>query len=69
MALRSKEKKREKGGRMSEEIKGKFRYEQDSKRYHRFKVETDEDIVGTIYVPKAKASMPKKITLEYADKR
>jgi hypothetical protein len=51
------------------EIKGKFRYEQDSKRYHRFKIETDEGIVGTVYVPKNKTSMPKKVILEYADKR
>jgi hypothetical protein len=51
------------------EIKGKFRYDQDSKRYHRFKIETDEGIVGTVYVPKNKNSMPKKVILEYADKR
>ena len=34
------------------EIKGKFRYEQDSKRFHRFQIETDAGIVGTVYVPK-----------------
>ena len=55
---------------MSEEkeITGKFRFDQDSKRFHRFQVETDVGIVGTIYVPKDKESMPKKITLEYANK-
>ena len=55
---------------MSEEktINGKFRYEQDSKRYHRFQVETDAGIVGTVYVPKNKDGMPKKIILEYANK-
>jgi hypothetical protein len=47
------------------EITGKFRYEQDSKRYHRFKIETDAGIVGTVYVPKDKQSMPKKLILEY----
>ena len=53
------------------EIKGKFRYDKDSKRFHRFKIETDADIrvVGTVYVPRDKISMPKKIILEYADKR
>jgi hypothetical protein len=53
------------------EIKGKFRYEQDSKRFHRFKIETDTDtgVVGTVYVPKDKVTMPKKIVLEYADKQ
>ena len=49
------------------EVTGKFRYEQDSKRYHRFKIETDDGIVGTVYVPKDKQSMPKKLILEYAD--
>jgi hypothetical protein len=48
------------------EVKGVFRYEQDSKRYHRFKIETDAGIVGTVYVPKDKQSMPKKLILEYA---
>ena len=48
------------------EITGKFIYEQDSKRYHRFKIETDAGIVGTVYVPKDKQSMPKKLILEYA---
>ena len=51
------------------EVTGKFRYEQDSKRFHRFKIETDNGVVGTVYVPKDKVSMPKKIILEYADKR
>jgi len=53
------------------EVKGKFRYEQDSKRFHRFKIETDSDtgVVGTVYVPKDKVSMPKTIVLEYADKK
>lgn len=48
------------------EIKGKFRYEQDSKRFHRFQIETDCGIVGTIYVPKDNNAMPLKIILEYA---
>lgn len=49
------------------EVTGKFRYEQDSKRFHRFKIETDTGIVGTVYVPKDKESMPKKLVLEYAN--
>ena len=48
------------------EVRGKFRYEQDSKRFHRFKIETDTGIVGTVYIPKDKESMPKKLILEYA---
>ncbi len=50
------------------EIKGKFRFDQDSKRFHRFQIETDVGIVGTVYIPKDKESMPKKIILEYANK-
>ena len=55
---------------MSEkEITGKFRYEQDSKRYHRFQIETDAGVVGTIYIPKTIEAMPKKLILEYADRK
>lgn len=52
----------------NKEVEGKFRYEQDSKRYHRFQIETDAGIVGTVYVPKDIEAMPKKLALEYADK-
>ena len=55
---------------MSEkEVAGKFRYEQDSKRCHRFQIETDIGIVGTVYVPKTIEAMPKKLILTYAEKR
>lgn len=50
------------------EIKGLFRYEQDSKRFHRFQIETESGIVGTVYVPKGLKPMPKKLVLEYAGK-
>jgi len=29
------------------EVTGKFKYEQDSNRYHRFRIDTDASIVGT----------------------
>ena len=51
------------------EITGKFRYDKDSKRFHRFKIETEDGVTGSVYVPRDKISMPKKIILEYADKR
>jgi len=40
--------------KMSEKtvITGKFRFDQDSKRFHRFKIETESGIVGTVYIPK-----------------
>ena len=50
------------------EIRGKFRYEQDSKRYHRFKIETEAGIVGTVYIPKDIEAMPKKLVLKYEGK-
>ena len=52
----------------NKEVEGKFRYEQDSKRFHRFQVITDTGIVGTIYVPKSAETMPKKLVLEYEGK-
>ena len=51
------------------DVKGKFRYDQDSKRFHRFKIETEAGIVGAVYVPKDMDGVPKKIILEYAAKR
>lgn len=50
------------------EVTGKFQFEQDSKRYHRFQIRTDCGIVGTVYVPKDKEIMPKKLILEYEPK-
>ncbi len=51
---------------MEKETKAQFRYEQDSKRFHRFRIESDEGIVGTIYISKdmAKDGIPERITLE-----
>jgi len=34
------------------EVTGQFWFDQDSKRFHRFQIETDVGIVGTIYIPK-----------------
>ena len=42
------------------EMKGRFEYEQDSKHYHRFRVEADSRVVGSLYVPKDVA-LPDKI--------
>ena len=49
------------------EVKGKFEYEKDSKRYHRFKIESKEGIVGNLYVPKDGA-IPDRIILDNAKK-
>jgi hypothetical protein len=52
------------------EISGHFRFDQDSKRFHRFQIETSEGIVGTVYIPKdiGGKKLPKKITLEYVNR-
>jgi hypothetical protein len=52
------------------EVRGKFRYEQDSKRYHRFQIETDVGVVGTVYIPKERqgAPMPQRLVLKYVNK-
>ena len=52
---------------MREEVKGKIVFEQDSKRFHRFKIQTDAGIVGSVYIPKKIERMPKKLILHYAD--
>jgi len=49
-----------------QEVRGRFKYEQDSKRFHRFQIETEEGVVGTVYVPKDLKPMPKTLVLEYA---
>lgn len=51
------------------EAEGKFMYEKDTKRHHRFQVITDSGIVGTIYIPKSTEYMPERIVLEYAGRK
>ena len=47
-----------------EEIKGTFVFERNSKTYHRFRIETDAGIVGSVYIPKDMDPIPAKIILE-----
>ena len=55
---------------MSEkEVMGNFCYDKDFRRYHRFQIETEEGIVGAVYVPKDRYDMPKKLILVYANKK
>lgn len=48
------------------EIKGTFKYEQDSKRFHRYRIEAAGGIVGTVYIPKDIEEIPEQIILEDA---
>ena len=51
------------------EITGKLNYEQDSKRYHRFQIETEQGIVGTVYVPKDLSPIPDRIVLDRVESK
>jgi hypothetical protein len=51
------------GGKKMSEVECKFKYEQDSKRFHRFKVESEEGITGSIYVPRDANGIPERIVL------
>ncbi|MFA6414094.1 MAG: hypothetical protein WCW53_15535 [Syntrophales bacterium] len=47
------------------EVKGQFQFDGDTKRYHRFQVEADGDIKGSMFFPKG-ATIPERITLDFA---
>ncbi|PKN34177.1 MAG: hypothetical protein CVU61_09530 [Deltaproteobacteria bacterium HGW-Deltaproteobacteria-19] len=49
------------------EAKGTFKYEQDSKRFHRYTLEADGGIVGMIYFPKD-TTIPEAVTLKRKDR-
>jgi hypothetical protein len=46
------------------EAKGTFKFDNDTKRFHRFQVEVDGGIIGSVFIPKG-AAIPARITLEY----
>jgi len=50
------------------QIEGTFKYDKDTKRMHRFQVETEFGVTGTIYLPKDLKPMPRTLILEYAGK-
>ena len=51
------------------EVKLGFRYEQDSKRFHRYKVVDPKGyITGSIYFSKDMKQLPKKLVLEREDR-
>ena len=46
-------------------VKGEFRYQEDNKYYHRFRIETkNEEILGAIYISKNMHPLPDKIILD-----
>ena len=48
------------------EISGKFAYECDARRYHRFLLETKRRIVGTVYVQEHLSPLPDRLMDEYS---
>ncbi len=50
------------------EVTGKFTYDKYSKRYHRFQIQSEQGIVGVVYVPKDLEPLPERIVLDRADK-
>ena len=49
------------------EIKLELHYEQDSKRYHRYRIESEEGVKGSVYFPKDMDPIPIKVILERKD--
>ena len=47
------------------EVKGKLAYDGDSRRYHRFLVNAEQGVVGSVYIPKGIQVMPTRLILEY----
>lgn len=45
------------------ELTASFRYQQDSKRYHRFNIDSEDGMVGNVYIPKTVDQIPDKIVL------
>ncbi|OPY78416.1 MAG: hypothetical protein A4E70_02385 [Syntrophus sp. PtaU1.Bin005] len=52
----------------AKEVNGVFTFDQDSKRFHRFRIEGNGGIVGNLYVPKDCKGTPEKIVLNYQKK-
>jgi len=44
--------------------KGRFQYDKDSSKYHRFQLKAEGGIVGTLYVPKEAKDIPETILLK-----
>jgi hypothetical protein len=51
--------------RKVKKVKGEFRYQEDNKYYHRFRIETkNEEILGAIYISKNVHPLPDRIILD-----
>ena len=51
--------------RKVKKVKGEFRYQEDNKYYHRFRIETkNEEVLGAIYISKNMHPLPDRIILD-----
>jgi hypothetical protein len=51
-----------------EEVNAKFKYERDTKRFHRFNIvdpDGEIEIGGTVYIAKGQDGIPKRLVLKY----
>ena len=44
--------------------KGRFEYDKDSAKYHRYQVSAQDGIVGTLYIPRDAEDIPDRIELK-----
>jgi hypothetical protein len=57
--------RRFKNRRKVKKVKGEFRYQEDNRYYHRFRIETkNEEILGAIYISKNVHPLPDRIILD-----
>lgn len=46
-------------------VEGKYLYDKDTFKFHRFRILADEGIGGSIYIPKTRKTLPKRLILKY----
>ena len=46
------------------EVKGPLKYDQGSKRYHRYRIERDKGILGAVHIPKDYDPLPDRSILK-----
>jgi hypothetical protein len=48
---------------VEEKVEVTATYDRDSKRYHRYLIDEDQGITGTLYIPKEEREIPKEILI------
>ena len=50
------------------DVQGTYKFEKDTRRYHRFEIRLENGGVGTLYLPKDVRPLPKEIMIRYESK-